>query len=231
MEEKPPLMKQSKQEQTGTFRKYVVEFIGTFFLVMAICMTVSTSTALLSALAAGLMLIAITYSGFKISGGHFNPAISVASYLRGKLDAGDLLPYIIAQFLGGLLASMLAGFLLTSMEMPAPETLELEAAPSIIAELLGTILLVYVFLNVTTAKKTHGNEFYGLAVGATFIACTCSFGIVSGGAFNPAIALGLVMGDCTSWSSLWIFLVGNFVGGALAAFISQYVNGPNAEIG
>ncbi len=224
-------MKQSKQAQTGTFRKYVVEFIGSFFLVITICMTMSTGTALLSALATGLMLIAITYSGFKISGGHFNPAISVASYLRGKLDAGDLLPYIIAQFLGGLLASMLAGFLLTSMQMPAPETLELVAAPSIIAELLGTILLVYVFLNVTTAKKTQGNEFYGLAIGATFIACVCSFGTVSGGAFNPAIALGLVMADCASWSSLWIFLVGTFVGGALAAFISQYVNGPNAEIG
>ena len=57
-----------------------------------------------------------------------------------------------------------------------------------------------------------------------------TFGKVTAGAFNPAIALGLAMADCTSWSSIWIFLVANFVGGALAAFISQYVNGPNAQV-
>jgi aquaporin Z len=216
-------MKKVNQDQPGTFRKYVVEFIGTFFLVMTICMTINSDLSWLSAIAAGMMLVAITYSGYQLSGGHFNPAVSLASYLRGKLDAGDLLPYIVAQFLGGVLASMLAGFLLTSIGHKPYETIELEIAPALIAEILGTILLVYVYLNVTTAKKTKGNEFYGLAIGLTF-------GAITPGAFNPAIALGLTMADCTSWSSIWVFLVANFVGGALAAFISQYVNGPNAEV-
>jgi aquaporin Z len=223
-------MKKANQEQPGTFRKYVVEFIGTFFLVMTICMTMFNEPTLISALAVGLMLIAITYSGFEISGGHFNPAVSLASYLRGKLDAGDLLPYIVAQFLGGMLASMLAGFLQISVGGSMPATMELVIAPALIAELLGTIFFVYVFLNVTTAKKTKGNEFYGLAIGVAFFACLYAFGHVTAGAFNPAIALGLAMSDCTSWSSIWIFLVANFAGGVLAAFISQYVNGPNAQV-
>ncbi len=223
-------MKTSKQEQTGIFRKYVAEFIGAFFLVMTVCMTIKSEPSWLSALATGLMIIAITYSGFQISGGHFNPAVSVASYLRGKLDAGDLLPYIVAQFLGGVLASMLAGFLLSSQGAIAPATIDLEVAPALISELLGTILFVYVYLNVTTAKKTKGNEFYGLAIGGTFIACHYAFSAITAGAFNPAIALGLTMADCTSWSSIWIFLLANLLGGALAAFISQYVNGPNAEV-
>jgi aquaporin Z len=227
---KTHFMKQSKQEQTGTFRKYVVEFIGTFFLVITICMTINSEPGWISSLGAGFILVAITYAGFQISGGHFNPAVSIASYLRGKLDAGDLLPYIIAQFLGGTLAAMLAGYLLISMDATLPTTIELKIVPSLIAELLGTILFVYVFLNVTTAKKTKGNEFYGVAIGFAFIACLYAFGSITGGAFNPAVALGLAMADCTSWSSIWIFFVANFVGGALAAFISQYVNGPNAEI-
>lgn len=223
-------MKKVNKDQPGTFRKYVVEFIGAFFLVMTICMTINSEPSWLSAIASGMMLVAITYSGYQISGGHFNPAVSLASYLRGKLDAGDLLPYIVAQFLGGVLASMLAGFLLTSIGSKASETIELEVAPALIAEILGTILLVYVYLNVTTAKKTKGNEFYGLAIGVTYIASLYTFGAISPGSFNPAIALGLTMADCTSWSSIWVFLFANFVGGALAAFISQYVNGPNAEV-
>ena len=223
-------MKKTNQEQTGTFRKYVVEFFGTFLLVMTICMSVNVEPEWLSSFAAGLMLIAIVYASYQISGGHFNPAVSVASYLRGKLDAGDLLPYIIAQFLGGTLAAMLASFLLTSMGTVEYETSELKTGPSLIAEFLGTMFFVYVFLNVTTAKKTKGNEFYGLAIGVAFIAAMATFGSITGGAFNPSLALGLAMADCISWSSIWIFLVANFVGGAAAAFVSQYVNGPNAQI-
>ena len=219
---------QAKQDNTGAFKKYVVEFVGTFFLVMTICMTAVGGLGHFAPLASGLMLVVIMYSGFHISGGHFNPAVSVAVYLRGKLNAGDVLPYIVGQFLGGTLAAMLAGFLLTSIGIPEVSPKELDIAPALIAELLGTILFVYVFLNLTTIKKTAGNTFYGLALGSTLAALMYSFGAISFGAFNPAIALSLTMGYLTSWGSIWIFLVANFVGGILAAFLSQYVNGPEA---
>ena len=218
----------AKQDNTGAFRKYVVEFLGTFFLVMTICMTAVGGIGQFSPLASGLMLVVIMYSGFHISGGHFNPAVSLAVYLRGKLNAGDVLPYIVGQFLGGTLAAMLAGFLLASMGTPEASPKELDIAPALISELLGTLLFVYVFLNLTTIKKTAGNVFYGLALGCTLMSTMYTFGGVSVGAFNPAIALSLTMANLTSWASIWVFLVANFAGGVLAAFLSQYVNGPEA---
>jgi aquaporin Z len=218
----------TKQDNSGAFRKYVVEFFGTFFLVMVICMMSGSGNDPFSAMAAGVMLVAMTYAGFALSGAHFNPAVSVAIYLRGKLNSGDLLPYIVSQFLGGILAAMLAGFLLTSESVDAIAPKELEIVPALIAEFLGTLLFVFVFLNLSSAKKTSGNSYYGLAIGFTFMAGLFTFGSISGGAFNPAIALGITMANLTSWETIWIFPLANFVGGVLAAFLSQYVNGPEA---
>ncbi|MEO5907329.1 MAG: aquaporin [Saprospiraceae bacterium] len=214
------------QDNTGAFRKYIVEFVGTFFLLMAICMAVSGGLGNLAPLAIGFMLTVMVFAGGHISGAHYNPAVSVAIYLRGKLNAGDVLPYMVAQFLGSTLAVMLAGFLLQSMGVPEPAPKEIDIIPALISEILGTIALVYVILNVATAPRNTGNSFYGLAIGFTVIACIYAFGGISGGAFNPAVALGITMAGYSSWSSIWVFIVANFVGGVLAAFLFQYVNGP-----
>jgi aquaporin Z len=218
----------AKQDNPGAFRKYVVEFLGTFFLVMTICVAAAGGMGHFAPLACGAMLMVVIYSGYHISGGHFNPAVSLAAYLRGNLHSGDVLPYIVGQFLGGTLAAMLAGFLITSMGIEEVPTRDLEIVPSLIAEILGTLLFVYVFLNLTATKKTMGNSFYGITLGFTFMACMYTFGAISVGAFNPAIALGITMANLTSWSSIWIFLLANFGGGVLAVFLSQYVNGPDA---
>jgi aquaporin Z len=216
----------TKTDQTGVFRKYVVEFIGTFFFVMCICMTLGAGIGMFSPLAVGLTLIMVVYSGGHISGSHLNPAVSLAVYLRGKLNAGDVLPYMVGQFLGATLAAMLSGFLLESFHAAEPVTRDLEVIPSLIAELLGTILYVYVYLNLFTIRKTSGNTYFGLAIGLAYVAALYTFENVSVGAFNPAVALGITMANFTSWSSIWIFFVANFAGGVLAAFLSQYVNGP-----
>lgn len=216
----------TKQDQAGAFRKYVVEFIGSFFLVMTICMAEAGGLGHFAAWATGCMLAGMFYSGFHISGAHFNPAISIASYLRGKLVSGDVLPYIVSQCLGGTLAAMLSGFMLLSMGTAEATPKELGIIPALIAELLGTLVMVYVYLNLTTAKKTTGHPIGGLAIALTYTALIYTFGAVSGGAFNPAVALGLTMANITPWESIWIFAVANFGGGALAAFLSQYVNGP-----
>ena len=217
-----------KADNTGAFRRYVVEFIGSFFLMMAVGMSVIGGLGQFAPIAIGTMLTVMVYAGGSISGAHYNPAVSMASYLRGSLHISDLLPYIVSQVLEGTLASMLAGFLVVSMGVPDPAPKELEVVPSLIAEFLGTFALVYVILNVSTSKKTAGNSYYGLAIGSTVMAGAFIFGGVSGGAFNPAIALGITMAGLTSWASIWIFVLANFVGGALAAFLFQYVNGPEA---
>ena len=218
----------TQPDNSGAFRKYVVEFIGSFFLVMTICMTATSDFSQMYPLAAGVMLIALTYAGYAISGSHFNPALSLAIYLRGKLPSGDLLPYIVAQFLGGTLASMLSGFMLSSTNAPVPAPLESNIVPEIIAELLGTLLLVYVFLNLTSAKKTSGTPLYAVAIGFVYMAAMYTFGPVSIGAFNPAVALGITMSNLASWETVWIYPLGNFAGGVLAAFLSQYVTGPES---
>lgn len=214
-------------DHTGAFRKYVVEFTGTFFLMMAIIMAVSGGLGQFAPIAIGTMLMVMVFAGGHISGAHYNPAVSVAVYLRGKLKVGDVLPYIVAQCLGSTLAVMLSGFLLEALAIPKPSTRELDIVPSLIVEILGTIALVYVILNVATASRTTGNSFYGLAIGFAVVSLAYLFGNISGGAFNPAVALGITMIGYTSWGSIWIFLVANFVGGALGAFLFQYVNGPD----
>ena len=202
--------------------------MGTFFWLLAVCISVQGGAGMFAPVAIGSMLMVMVYAGGPISGGHYNPAVSVASYLRGALHLSDLLPYMVAQILGGTLASMLAGFLITSMGIAEPIPKELDVVPSLIAEFLGTFALVYVLLNVTNSKKSVGNSYFGFAIGFTVMSCTYLFGGISVGAFNPAVALGITMAGLVSWSSIWIFIVGNFVGGALAAFLFQYVNGPEA---
>jgi len=216
----------TKTDQTGVFRKYVVEFIGTFFLVMAICMAESGGLGQFGPLAIGMTLIMLVYSSGHISGSHLNPAVSLAVYLRGKLNGGDVMPYMVGQFLGATLAAMLSGFLLTSLQMAEPVTKELDIVPALIAEFLGTLLYVYVYLNMFTTRRTSGNTYFGIAIGLAYVASLYTFQSVSQGAFNPAVALGITMANLTSWSSMWIFLVANFGGGVAAAFLAQYVNGP-----
>ncbi len=218
----------TKTDNTGAFRRYVTEFIGTFFFLLVICMTVMGGAGQFAPLAIGVMLMVMIYAGGPISGGHYNPAVSLGAYLRGALHISDLLPYMLAQFLGGTLAAMLAGFLLTSTGSAEPTPRELDIVPSLIVEVLGTIALVYVVLNVATVKKTTPNSYFGFAIGFTVMTCAYAFGNISGGVFNPAVAVGVTMAGITSWSSIWIYLVANFAGGVLGAFLFQYVNGPEA---
>ena len=217
----------TRQDNAAAFRRYVTEFVGTFFLLMSITMAVGGGLGQLAPIAIGTMLMVMVYAGGHISGAHYNPAVSLAVYLRGKLNSGDLLPYMVSQFLGGTLAVMLSGFLLESLGAAEPSPKDLDIVPSLIAEVLGTIALVYVILNVATTQKSAGNSYFGVAIGFTVLACAYAFGGISAGAFNPAVAIGITMAGFTSWSSIWIFLVANFAGGALAAFLFQYVNGPD----
>ena len=108
---------------------------------------------------------------------------------------------------------------------PDVETTRLNVVPSLIAELLGTFALVYVVLNVATAKGTEGNSFYGLAIGFTVLACAYALGGVSGGAFNPAVATGISVAEIKSFSDIWVYLVANLGAGALAALVFNFVNG------
>jgi len=205
-------------------RKLITEFIGTFFLVLVIGMTVTGGKGDFAPLAIGSVLMCMVFAGAHISGAHYNPAVTLAVLLRGRISLRESLPYMIVQIIGAIAAAAIVKFLMADK---IPTTAALMASPTnaLVAEILGTFALAYVVLNVATAKGTTGNMFYGLSIGFTVVAMAFAFGAISGGAFNPAVAVGISIMNLASWSDFWIYLVGCFGGAALAAVVFR-INNP-----
>ena len=204
-------------------KKYLVELIGTFFLVFTVGSTVVPPGAgPLAPLAIGASLMVMIFAGGHVSGGHFNPAVSLAVWIRGKLSTGDLLPYWLAQFAAALLAAWAVHF----FKPPgSAEPFAIGWKAALLAEFIFTFALAWVVLNVATAKGTANNSFYGLAIGMTVMTGAFAVGNVSGGAFNPAVAVGITLMHLQTWNNLWVFLLGNFGGAAVAALTYKLVNG------
>ena len=202
--------------------KYMAEFIGTFFLVLTIgCTGIGNGAGALAPLAIGSALMVMIFAGGHISGGHFNPAVTLGVWLRGKCEAKDVTPYMISQIIGAVLAAFAVKFLKGGA---AVTPLQPATLPALVAEFLFTFALVYVVLNTATAKGTSGNSFYGLAIGFTVLVGAFSVGNVSGGAFNPAVAVGISCMGLSTWPNIWIYLVADFVGGAVAAGVFKTLN-------
>ncbi len=201
--------------------KYLTEFIGTFFLVLTVGLTVVGQSPM-APLAIGASLMIMVYMGGHISGGHYNPAVSLAAMLRGKLASSELVPYWVAQVLGAIVASLTVRVILGQTFAPAPSpTAGVVAA--LLVEFLFTFALALVVLNTACHSATKGNSFYGLAIGFTIVVAAFAGGGVSGGAFNPAVGIGptLVHGllGGGSFGSLWLYIVGPLAGGFLAAAV------------
>lgn len=195
--------------------KYLVEFIGTFFLVFTVGMCVIKPDAgNFAPLAIGTALMVMVYAGGHISGGHYNPAVTIAVWLRGKCPGPDVPGYIASQVVAGVVAAVATLYLKGNPEV---SPLDLKVAPSLVAEFLGTFALCWVVLNTATAKGTAGNSNYGLAIGFTVLAMAYAVGGISGGAFNPAVAVGIMAMHIIKGASLWIHLVADFAGGVGAA--------------
>ncbi len=204
-------------------KKYLVEFIGTFFLVFTVGSTVITPGAgELAPLAIGAALMVMVFAGGHISGAHYNPAVTLGVWMRGACPTRDVIPYWLAQ----LAAAFVAAWLMQFFKVPgSAHVLPIGIKGALLAELLFTYALVWVVLNVATAKGTKDNSFYGLAIGLTVMTGAFAVGGVSGGAFNPAVATGITLMGLSSWSNFWLFLVGEFGGAAAAALTFRLVNG------
>ena len=197
--------------------KYITEFIGTFFLVLAAGFASGEHAVLVIASA----LMVMIYAGGHISGGHYNPAVTLAVLIRGRIGTSDALIYMVSQIVGAIAAALLVGFFKNT---PAePMTLH-DTTRALVAEGLGSFALAYVVLNVATAKGTAGNSFYGLAIGFTVFFAGSLLGSLSGGAFNPAVAIGASVIKAFAWSNIWIYFVGCFGGAALAAIVFKMNN-------
>lgn len=198
--------------------KYIYELIGTFFLVLTVGMTVLSpdSSGLLAPLAIGSVLAVMVYAGGHISGGHYNPAISLSVYLRGRLSLKNLGFYCLAQIIGAILAAWIVIYLKGTSQI-AP--MNFNVGRAFLAEFVFTFALCYVVLNTAYVRLTKDNSYYGFAIGFTVLAGAYAVGPISGGAFNPAVALGITILDISFWSNLWVFLFANLIGGACAAFV------------
>jgi aquaporin Z len=205
-------------------RKYITEFIGTFFLVLTIGMVVLGGKGNFAPMAIGSVLMVMVFAGGHISGAHYNPAVTFAVFLRGKISVGEAVGYMIFQVLGSIVASLTVIYLMSD-KIPDNAVDMISAPRGLLAEFLATFALAYVVLNVATSKATNGNSFYGLAIGFTVLSMALAFGGISGGAFNPAVAVGISILKLVAWSSLWVYLVGCFAGAAAAALIFR-INNP-----
>ncbi len=205
-------------------RSVLMEGMGTFFLVLVVGLTViAPGAGPLAPLAIGTILMAMVYAGGHVSGAHYNPAVTLAVWLRGKCAAKDVPGYVIAQIAGAMLAALLVGWwkrgsVVTAMQ-PA-------VWPALLVELVFTFALAFVVLSVATVKKTAGNAYFGLAIGVTVMAGAYAAGNISGGVFNPAVAIGITLMGLSTVGHLWIFLVANLAGGVLAALAFRLIN-PN----
>ena len=205
-------------------RKYLVEFIGTFFLVFTVC-AASLAKSGLTPIAVGAVLAAMIFAGGHISGAHFNPAVSVAAFVRGRLEAMDLAYYVVAQLVAGAAAAGVARFVVVGPVPPAFTVANgRPLIAAIVVELLFTFALAYTVLNVATSKDHPNNSFYGLAIGFTVLAGAVAVGGVSGGAFNPAVGLGVCLAGLAGWKMFWIFLLATLAGGVLAGYAFRQLN-------
>jgi aquaporin Z len=204
-------------------KKYLVEFIGTFFLVTTILSVVlaPNGAGAMAPLAIGAVLMVMVFAGGHVSGAHYNPAVTVAVFLRGKCGASDVPGYIVAQCAGAAVAVAAVSVLKGN---PVVMPMQIAVMPALLAEFLYAFALCSVVLNVATSRGTSGNSFYGLAIGFTVLAGAYSVGAVSGGAFNPAVALGATLIGLFAASNLWVYLVGNFAAAVAAAFVFKFIN-------
>jgi aquaporin Z len=206
--------------------KLLTEFIGTFFLVLTIgCTGIPKDPAVIPALAIGASLMVMVFAGAHISGAHYNPAVTLAVWMRGKCDSKTAMSYMIAQTLGAILAAMAVGFL-----VGWGKAATIAAVPqALLAEFLFTFALAYVVLNVATVTSTEGNSYFGLAIGMTVMVGAFAVGPISGGAFNPAVAVGVAFMQLLHAGDIWIHLVADFAGGAVAALAFRAIHRPIQE--
>ena len=208
-------------------RRHLTEFIGTFFLVLTIGLTIVGDSAF-APLAIGSVLMVMVYMGGHISGAHYNPAVTLGVFLRGKMEGRDVAPYMIMQVLGALLAGVAVYTIMGETFAPTPGP-NASLGSALLVEFLFSFALVLVVLNTAATDETDGNSYFGLAIGFTLAVGIFAGGSVSGGAFNPAVSIGPAAVDTLngagSYTFIWIYVVSPFAGGAVAALVSAVQHG------
>ncbi|MBQ2694299.1 MAG: aquaporin [Clostridia bacterium] len=213
-------------------KKYIAEFIGTFVLVLFACGTAAVvgcsaeygTGYLLTALAFGLVIVAMAYSIGNISGCHINPAVSIAMLVSGKLSIADFFGYVVAQFAGATAgAAVLMALVGKESGLGANALYNDSIGLSILVEIILTFVFVIAILGVTS--KVENSAVSGIVIGLTLTLVHILGISFTGTSVNPARSFGpavLVGGDALS--SVWVFIVAPLVGGVLAALVYKFLS-------
>ncbi len=201
-------------------KEFLVEFVGTFVFVLTFGLTlVPPGVGPFAPLAIGLMLAALVYAGGPVSGGHFNPAVTLGTWLRGRIAGRLLLPFVLVQIGGGALAAVLVNYLRAGGFAASAVPVVHDLIKVGVIELLFTFTLVYVFLAATASPRNGGNSWSGLAPGAAVIGGMYAGLPLSGGAYNPAVAIGMSLMGLGNWDLLWMYVLAELAGATLAAIM------------
>jgi glycerol uptake facilitator-like aquaporin len=200
----------------------VAEFVGTFLFVLTITLA-TIGIGSLAPLAIGFMLMAMVFTFGYISGGHFNPAITFATFITRHTSLRKLIKYVIVQVLAGILSTLYASAIV-GLDVPVPttDTNIVDVWQSLLSELVYTFALACVVLHVAYSRQ-RTNSFYGFAIGMTLMAAAFSVGGFTGGAFNPAVATGIQLvacfgGNCKPLIFTWMYWVAPMGGAFLGGF-------------
>ncbi|MBO4495559.1 MAG: aquaporin [Clostridiales bacterium] len=215
-----------------SLRKYVAEMIGTFVLVFFGCGTACVvgcdaaigSGYILTALAFGLVIVAMAYSIGNISGCHINPAVSLAMLINKKLDLKDFLFYVCSQTIGAILGALLLGaFVGVDSGLGANAVYNDKVALSFAIEVILTFVFVIAILGVTS--KTENSSIAGLVIGLTLVLVHILGIGFTGTSVNPARSVGpAIIAGGKAATELWIFIVAPLVGAAFAALVYRFLD-------
>lgn len=220
-----------------SMKKYIAEFIGTFVLVLFACGTAavvgcdaaSGSGYLLTALAFGLVIVAMAYSIGNVSGCHINPAVSIAMLVSGKMTFREFIGYVVSQFLGAIAgAAVLMALVGRESGLGANALYDGSIGLSILVEIILTFVFVMAILGVTSKKENSAVS--GLVIGLSLTLVHILGISFTGTSVNPARSFGpalLVGGDALK--NVWVFIVAPLVGGVLAALVYQFLDGKKAN--
>lgn len=198
--------------------KYAVEAIGTFFLVFTAGAAVGGGSSL-APLAIGGVLMVMVYAGGRISGGHYNPAVTLAMLVLRRISMRDAAWYWLVQFGTGLFAATVVRWIVDPARATTEATLTQPTHKLVavfVVELLFSFALCFVVLNVTASKHHSENSYYGLAIGFTVVAGAFAVGDISGGAFNPSVTVGAAAAGLFAWPTLWVCLVAQGIAAIVA---------------
>ena len=213
-------------------KDYIAELLGTFTLVFAITATIVGTTDLTGsfgimnllavAFAAGLVLTVLIYAFGSVSGGHFNPAVTIGLWFAKKFPKKKVLPYLVAQFAGGILASLALWIIVIDSSLGATTAGSFGTTAALLMEIIATAIFVVVILSVSGRKDAMSNA--GLSIGFYLLVAHLFAIPFSGASLNPARSLGpALFSGGAGMRQLWLYFVGPIVGAIVGVLIFQHL--------